>query len=113
MTGHEHPLPDSLLIPAVLHQRGMPLSDVNEGDMKGLTEKKPGGKRVIHAHSYSLFRNCCILTNIHTHTHTSTFVCMRFCRHINENAHAHRKNGEVRTGHFQCIQFYIYHTSNS
>lgn len=72
MTGHEHPLPDSLLIPAVLHQRGMPLPDVNEGDMKGLTEKKPGGKRVIHAHSYSLVRSCCILTNIRTHI----YICV-------------------------------------
>lgn len=77
------------LAPAVFLQRGnycMALSDLNEADMKGLTEMKPGSKMLIHAHSYSLAAAHChtqahIWTSKHTHTHLFSHTHTRILTH--------------------------------
>lgn len=99
LTGPKRSLPPShtlacfSLALALFLQRGnycsTALSDLNEADMKGLTEMKPGSKMLIHAHSYSL-------AAAHWHTHKPTFGPANACAHT--LAHTHQRSGEFIRG---------------
>lgn len=60
----------------------MALSALNEKDMRGLTEMKPGSKMLIQAHSYSLAA---------ANTHKPTFG-------QRQRTHSHQRNGEFIRG---------------
>lgn len=74
----------------------MALSDLNEADMKGLTEMKPGGKMLIHAHSYSL------VAAAHWHTHTQIYIWTGKCKYTHlftrTYTHAHTRGVENSLG---------------